>query len=123
MIAPLLADGHCAAEKRRHRQEIMDGYKISERTLRKYVERYRKNGLKGLEPKPKMVAGTFLAIPAEILELAKQYKAELPERSVRSVTRQVIYALQRQNKYNAQRKQIHHVSDLCGLGDLAHYGT
>jgi len=85
MIAPLLADGLCAAELRRHRQEIMERYQISERTIRKYVERYRKNGLKGLEPKPKAVAGKFLAIPAEILELAKQYKEELPERSVRSI--------------------------------------
>ena len=85
MIAPLLADGLCAAEQRRHRQEIMEKYGIAERTLRRYVQLYREQGLKGLEPKPKSVAGKYIAIPGEILELAKGYKEELPERSVRSI--------------------------------------
>jgi len=85
MIAPLLSDGLCAAETRRLRLEIMESYGIAERTLRRYVQLYRENGLKGLEPKPKSAAGKFLAIPAEILDLAKRYKEELPERSVRSI--------------------------------------
>ena len=85
MIAPLLPDGLCAAELRRQRHEIKEKHGISERTIRRYIETYRKEGLKGLEPKPKPGAGKYLAIPAEILELAKAYKEELPERSVRSI--------------------------------------
>ena len=85
MIAPLLSGGLCAAEKRRHRLEIMELHGISERTLRRHLENYRKEGLKGLEPAGRPEAGTFKAIPSEILELAMQYKRELPERSVRSV--------------------------------------
>ena len=85
MIAPLLADGLCAAEKRRVRQEIMEKHGISERTLRRYQENYRKRGLKGLEPAGRPEAGTFKAIPGDILELAMQYRKELPERSVRSI--------------------------------------
>jgi len=50
MIAPLLTGDLCAAEARRVRQEIIEKHGISERTLRRYVESYRKNGLKGLEP-------------------------------------------------------------------------
>jgi len=85
MIAPLLSIGLCAAEKRRLRLEIMELHGISERTLRRHLENYRKEGLKGLEPEGRPETGTFKAIPSEILELAMQYKRELPERSVRSI--------------------------------------
>jgi transposase len=63
----------------------MELHGISERTLRRYLEKYRKEGLKGLEPAGRPEAGKFKVIPAEILELAMQYKRELPERSVRSI--------------------------------------
>ena len=85
MIAPLLAGGLCAAEKRRVRQEIMEKHGISERTLRRWQEHYNKDGLKGLEPVGRPESGTFKAIPGDILELAMQYRRELPERSVRSI--------------------------------------
>jgi transposase InsO family protein len=85
MIAPLLDDGLCAAEKRRFRLEIMQKHDVSERTLRRYLESYRKHGLKGLEPAGRPEAGTFKAIPAEVLEIAMQCRRELPERSVRNI--------------------------------------
>ena len=85
MIAPLLAGGRGNAEKRRVRQEIMETHGISERTLRRWQENYNKDGLKGLEPVGRPEAGTFKAIPSHILELAMQYKEEVPERSVRSI--------------------------------------
>ena len=87
MIAPLLQDGICAAEKRRIRIEILEKHSISERTLRRYLESYRKGGLKGLEPLGRPDAGTFRAIPPEILEIAMELKRELPERSVRSIVK------------------------------------
>jgi transposase InsO family protein len=85
IIAPLLTDGLCAAEKRRFRQEILEKHGISERTLRRWLENYRKYGLKGLEPKGRPEAGTFKAIPADILEVAMQCRQELPERSARNI--------------------------------------
>jgi transposase InsO family protein len=85
MIAPLLADGLCAAEKRRLRLEIMEKHGISGRTLRRYQQNYHKDGLKGLEPADRPETGSFKAIPDSILELAMQYRKELPERSVRSI--------------------------------------
>jgi transposase InsO family protein len=85
MIAPLLAGGLCAAEKRRARQEIMEKHGISERTLRRWQENYNKDGLMGLEPVGRPEAGTFKAIPGHILDLAMQCRRELPERSVRSI--------------------------------------
>ena len=85
MIAPLLAGGLCATEKRRVRQEIMETHGISERTLRRWLENYNKDGLKGLEPVGRPEAGTFKAIPGHILEFAMRYRQEVPERSVRSI--------------------------------------
>jgi transposase InsO family protein len=85
IIAPLLSTELCAAEKRRARQQIMESHGISERTLRRYLENYHKDGLKGLEPAGRPEAGTFKAIPDDILKLAIQYKGELPERSVRNI--------------------------------------
>ena len=85
MIAPLLNDGLCAAEKRRLRLEILEKYGISERTLRRYIESYRKYGLKGLEPKGRPEVGTFKAIPQDVLETAMECRRELPERSVRNI--------------------------------------
>jgi transposase InsO family protein len=63
----------------------MARHDISERTLRRYIERYKSNGLEGLEPKSRPDAGTFKAIPQPILEMAMQCRAELPERSVRNI--------------------------------------
>ena len=85
IIAPLLAGELCAAEKRRIRHDILKKHEISERTLRRYLEGYRKDGLKGLEPAGRAEAGTFKAIPPEVLEVAMQCRRELPERSVRNI--------------------------------------
>jgi len=85
MIAPLLADGLCDAEKRRLRLEIMERHGISGRSLRRYLKAYRDGGLKGLEPVGRPETGSFKAIPADILALATQLRQELPERSARSI--------------------------------------
>ena len=85
MIAPLLDDGLCAAEKRRRRLEITEKHGISERHLRRFLASYRKEGLKGLEPAGRPEAGTFKAIPKEVLGTAMELRRELPERSVRNL--------------------------------------
>jgi len=85
MIAPLLDDGLCAAEKRRRRLEIMGKHSISERHLRRLIACYLKDGLQGLEPAGRPEAGTFKAIPADVLETAMELRRELPERSVRNI--------------------------------------
>jgi len=85
IIAPLLAGELCAAEKRRIRHDIFEKHGISDRTLRRYLESYRRDGLKGLEPTGRAEAGTFKAITPEVLEVAMQCRRELPERSVRNI--------------------------------------
>jgi putative transposase len=57
MIAPLLEPGLDQAELRCRRQEIVENQeyfcktKVSERTIRRHLEAYRKEGFDGLYPK------------------------------------------------------------------------
>ncbi|MCL2105100.1 MAG: DDE-type integrase/transposase/recombinase [Kiritimatiellaeota bacterium] len=113
MIAPLLSDGLCAAEKRRIRLEILDAHGISERTLRRHLENYRKGGIGGLEPAGRPEAGSFKAIPVDILELACQYRRGLPERRVRSIIK-MLEGEGRVEKGSVSRSTLSH--NLLALG-------
>ena len=90
LIAPLLEPDIEPAEKRARRERILErqqvlGAPISERTLRRYVQHYREQGLQGLEPKTRRDHGELREISQDILEEAKVLKAELPQRSVRQI--------------------------------------
>lgn len=90
LIAPLLEPDIEPAEKRARRERILErqqvlGAPISERTLRRYVQHYREQGLQGLEPKTRRDHGELREISRDILEEAKVLKAELPQRSVRQI--------------------------------------
>ncbi len=85
LISPLLAEGLEAAEKRRRRNVILQGGAISERTLRRFLEAYRIDGVEGLRPKLRSDRGTRRALPDEIYEQAAALKEELPQRSVSRV--------------------------------------
>jgi transposase InsO family protein len=73
-------------------QEVLypDGMlrKVPERTLRYWVERYRKYGLDGLYDglrKERKNKGRAKAISLEVLERAEKLRRELPERSARTI--------------------------------------
>jgi transposase InsO family protein len=83
IIAPLLAPGLEPAEKRALREQILITEKISERTLRRLMEKYRKGKLEGLKPKERADRGETRAIKEEIIAEAIKLKEELPYRSVR----------------------------------------
>lgn len=91
MIAPLLEPGVEKAEMAARRQEILShgptghGRAMTERTLRRYLEAYRKEGFLGLYPKPRKDQGCPRALPEELLEQAMALKSELPQRSVRKI--------------------------------------
>ena len=85
LISPLLAEELEAAEKRRRRNVILQSGSISERTLRRFLEAYRSNGLEGLRPKLRSDQGVRRALPDEIYEQAAALKEELPQRSVSRV--------------------------------------
>jgi transposase InsO family protein len=84
IIAPLLLEGQEPAEKSELRQKIMRQYGISERTLRRWVQKYREKGFDGLVTEDKSTKGSSV-IPKDILDKAIELKEELPERSVRRI--------------------------------------
>jgi len=85
IISPLLTEGLEAAEKRRRRNVILQGGAMSERTLRRFLEAYRMNGLEGLRPKLRSDQGARRALPDVIYEQAAALKEELPQRSISRV--------------------------------------
>jgi transposase InsO family protein len=58
---------------------------VSERTLRRYVAAFKSGGFEALLPKERKDKGTCNAIPVEALELASQYRKELPMRSAERI--------------------------------------
>ena len=85
LIAPLLEPGLEAAEKRQKRSEILARAGISERTLRLWLEKYRKSGFDGLLPRPRSDQGKVRSLADDLLREAIAIKEELPERSVSRV--------------------------------------
>lgn len=91
MIAPLMEPGLDQAEQRCRRQEIVENQeyfcktKVSERTIRRYLEAYRKEGFDGLYPKTRSDIGKPRAMPEDILDAAGILKQELPQRSIRQI--------------------------------------
>ena len=84
-IAQLLDDTIEAGERRRRRAVVMDRTGLSERTLRRYIESYKKLGLAGLKDTPRSDKGTVKSMPSEILDEAVRLREELPGRSVRQI--------------------------------------
>ncbi|GAA0336207.1 hypothetical protein GCM10008967_28240 [Bacillus carboniphilus] len=70
LIAPLLADGLDTAKASQIKQSICEQMGISERTLRRYLNRYRTGGFDGLKPKSKGRSSTKEAVPNHLLEQA-----------------------------------------------------
>lgn len=85
IISPLLAPGLESAEKRALRERILATENISERTLRRLMEKFRNGKLEALKPKERSDSGETRAIAEEILVEAVKLKEELPYRSVRRV--------------------------------------
>jgi transposase InsO family protein len=84
-IAPLLGGDIEAGELRRRRALAMESAGMSERTLRRHVEKYRKHGLAGLSDAPRRDKGAPKAISARVVDEAVRLREELPGRSVRQI--------------------------------------
>lgn len=85
LIAPLLDEGSSEWEKRNARWIICCQENISERTLRRYVAAFRQGGFDALLPRERKDKGLCKAIAPEALELAAQYRRELPRRSAERI--------------------------------------
>ncbi len=84
LLSPLLADGLDVAKLREIKQNICRQTGLSERTLRRYLARYRISGFGGLKPKGKG-RQTEEAIPTDILNQAILLRREVPGRSVAQI--------------------------------------
>jgi len=93
LLSPLLAEGLDPAKAREIKQRICQQSGLSERTLRRYLAKYRKEGFGGLKPKGKG-RKPLESIPAEVLEQAILLRREVPSRSVA----QLIQILEREGR-------------------------
>jgi len=81
LLAPLLAGNLDPAKARELRTRICEETGISDRTLRRYLTRYRQEGFFGLQPRAKSQQESS-AIPKKVLEQAILLRREVPSRSV-----------------------------------------
>ena len=84
MLSPLLESGIDPAKMRELKEKICEQTGISERTLRRYLAAYRKEGFTGLKPKGRG-RETTKTIPQEVLEQAVLLRREVPSRSVSQI--------------------------------------
>ena len=87
LIAPLLDPDMPSAEKSAYRQSILERTEpqVSERTLRRYLQNYREQGLTGLYPRRRSDHGRIRVASQDMLDEAIRLKRELPQRSVESL--------------------------------------
>jgi len=85
LLSPLLAGGLDPAKASQIKATICEQTGMSERTLRRYLARYREEGFSGLKPKMRGRKPTAAAIPEQVLEQAILLRREVPGRSVRQI--------------------------------------
>lgn len=85
LISPLLEEGLDAAKARQIKAQICEQSGLSERTIRRYLSQYRKDGFEGLKPKGKGENGKEGAIPQAILDEAILLRREVPTRSIAQI--------------------------------------
>jgi len=84
LLLPLLAGGLDQAKEREIRKRICEENGISDRTLRRYLEKYRNLGFTGLRPKGKGRTQSK-AIAPDLLDQAILLRREVPGRSVSQI--------------------------------------
>jgi len=85
LLSPLLDKGLDPGQARQIKARICEESGISERTLRRYLTQYRREGFSGLKPKGKRGCRTSEAIPPEILEQAILLRRQVPSRSISQI--------------------------------------
>lgn len=84
LLSPLLTPGLDPAKRKQIKANICEQTGWSERTVRRYVAKYKQEGFDGLKPKTK-VRPRSDAMPANILEEAILLRREVPSRSVSQI--------------------------------------
>jgi transposase InsO family protein len=76
-----MEEGLCAAELAQRRCLLLEREGMSERTLRRWIASYKKEGFNGLVRQERTDKGVSKSISPEALALAEQMRRELPRRS------------------------------------------
>lgn len=84
LLSPLLAEGLDPARVREIKMQICEQTGLSERTLRRYLAQYRKEGFTGLKPKGKTQLQSE-AIAPQLIEQAILLRREVPGRSIAQI--------------------------------------
>jgi len=82
LLSPLLSEGLDPAKAMVLKRQICEQTGLSERTLRRYLAKYREEGFGGLKPKGKGRQPSEATIPNDVLEQAILLRREVPSRSV-----------------------------------------
>ncbi|WP_235549876.1 helix-turn-helix domain-containing protein [Paenibacillus sp. Soil766] len=82
LLSPLLAEGLDPAKAKELKAQICEQTGLSERTLRRYLERYRQEGFSGLKPMSKGRQPSEAVIAGPLMEQAILLRREVPGRSV-----------------------------------------
>jgi transposase InsO family protein len=81
-LEPLLDEYLSREEKRHYRRKVCENLQISERTLRRYLQRFREEGVRSLTRKQRSDAGHMRVFSEQILTRAKQLLAQNNRRSI-----------------------------------------
>lgn len=85
LLAPLLEEGLDAAKARQIRTRICEETGLSDRSIRRYIAKYREEGFNGLRPKGKSTTVKEEPIPPHIMDQAILLRREVPSRSVSQI--------------------------------------
>ena len=99
LIGPLLDESKTEEQRARHRAETLGRVhehpwrgqiNVAARTLRRWCQAYRANGLTGLVPTPRKDVGQAIKLPRASVERALQLRAEDPRRGVPQLIRLMV---------------------------------
>ncbi|MBA7624755.1 hypothetical protein ES703_32167 [subsurface metagenome] len=102
LLEPLLDNYLTAEEKREHEEKVLEKLFISERTLRRYLQRYREEGILSLTRKKRSDAGKNRVFSEQILAKALEL---LEQNSLRSIP-MLMKLLETDEKIAEQLKKI-----------------
>lgn len=85
LLSPLLMEGLDPAKAREIKERICEQTGLSERTIRRYLAKYRQEGFSGLKPKGKGRQPSGSTVPLEVLEQAILLRREVPGRSIAQI--------------------------------------
>lgn len=86
LISPLLDPSLDRDKKQMLKEQICIQSSLSERTIRRYLERYQSQGFEGLKPQNSGRSGNSV-IPPEVLKEAIALRREVPQRSINEIIR------------------------------------